>query len=884
MSNVITAFHDKLQDKSQLYDNHAVIIDSQYEPFLITQFDLFFLSLQELTERLKSYKAMIAFRKIKRVVSTSLLIAAIPLSIIYVMQTLALSSTTLPHSLLVLIKEIIFLAALALLILWHEVATNFDAHKLLVTYPKIDDFLKSSLENQGVQFQQYLIQQPLDYFHPVTFDLIVNALTTTKQGTILDTAKLLKTILSHEHVIRVLTRLDIPEAQKRLSAVQLTPESAPQYDYTAVQSFVLYATEQAILTKSKRVYPEHLLLALFAIFPVLKEVLQEQKVDFMTFVKTIEWYIINEQYQARTNAFDISQPYYAKGGVADGWVKGYTFYLDKISTNVLEQVNNRGGIYGVGHTKEINNLIGILQKEYDANAVLVGDPGVGKSSIIYGLAQRILEGDIPPALKNLTIKTVDINKFLSLASAGQGGLPELVQKLSEELRKQVGTILYFDDLEVLLSTGVGEGTAISYLMPLLLESPVPIVGTMTFAQYTKLKERYPTLIDAFKEVRVDQVTEEDTFTILTTKIDQLEKMHKISISIPALKEVITLTATYQPNKRFPKKAVELLEQAAAQAANTKERKLTRELVTQVIQTLSDIPVAQASPEEAEKLLTLEKRIHQKYVNQHDAVLAIVDSLQRAKNNIRNTGHPFGVFLFLGPSGVGKTELAKITAKEYFGSDFSPIRIDLSQYKRDDDIPTIINQLKKVTVRPYTLLLLDEFEKTTPAIHDIFMRLFDEGIVVTPEDETLYFNNAIIIATSNIGSDLLLKTPPDKFEEAKLQVLDLLPTYLKVELINRFDKVVVFGALSLEHLQQIAVLMVNELVNKLAEQGIRSTYTNKTIAYIVSHGYSPGMGARPLRRVLQDSLETALAKNILQSQQATGKNPQDIDFDTLIPSN
>ena len=171
-----------------------------------------------------------------------------------------------------------------------------------------------------------------------------------------------------------------------------------------------------------------------------------------------------------------------------------------------------------------------------------------------------------------------------------------------------------------------------------------------------------------------------------------------------------------------------------------------------MQTLADIPIAQSSPEEAEKLLTLEKRIHQKYVNQHDAVLAIVDSLQRAKTNIRNTGHPFGVFLFLGPSGVGKTELAKITAKEYFGSEFSLIRIDLSQYKRDEDIATIISQLKKVTLRPFTLLLLDEFEKTTSSIHDIFMRLFDEGIVVTPQDETLYFNNSIIIATSNIGSD------------------------------------------------------------------------------------------------------------------------------------
>jgi len=883
MINVLTAFHDKVQDKTQLYDNYAIIVDPQYEPFLITQFDLFFLSLQDLTELLRTFRANFVFNKLKRSLATALLILALPFAALYILSTTTFITLAIPAIFLVLIKEEIFLAAFALLILWHDLATNFDARKLLVTYPTLDDFLKNSIENQGVQFQNFTIQQPLDYFHPVTFELLVNSLSASKNSTVLNTSNLLKTVLGHEHIQRVLKRLEIPDIENLLNSASLTTETAPIYDYTALQSLILYSLEQAIETKSRRVYPEHVLLALFSIFPVLKDVLQEHKVDFLTFEKTIEWYIIADQYRARTSILDLSQIYHNKGGVADGWVKGFTFFLDKISTNVLDQVTAIGGIYGIGHTKEINNLIGILQKQTDANAILVGDPGVGKSSVIYGLAQRIIEGDIPPALKNLSIKAVDINKFLSLASAGRGGIPELVEKLSAELRKQVGTILYFDDLEVLLSTGSGEGTAMSYLLPLLLQSPVPIVGTMTFAQYSTLKDKYPTVIDAFKEVRVDPLSQEDTFTILTTKIDKLEQMHRITISLPALKDILVLTATYQPNKRFPKKAVELLEQAAVQASTTKDKQLTRELVAQVIQTLADIPVAQSSPEEAEKLLTLEKRIHQKYVNQHDAVLAVVDSLQRAKTSVRNTSHPFGVYLFLGPSGVGKTELAKITAKEYFGSDFSMIRIDMSQYKQDSDIPTIMSQLSKVALRPYTLLLLDEFEKTTTTIHDIFMRLFDEGIVVTPKDETLYFNNSIIIATSNIGSNLLLKAPPEKFEETKLQILDMLPQYLKVELINRFDKVIVFGALSLEHLQQIAVLMVNDLVQKLSEQGIRSTYTDKTINYLVAHGYVPGMGARPLRRTLQDSLETALAKFILKSQQEAGANPKDVNFDELLPS-
>lgn len=881
MSNVFTAFHDKNKDKTSLYDNHAVIVDQQFEPFLVTQFDLFFVSLPELTTRIQQHQSIQKFNSHKRITASTLLILAVPLALLYILHFFSLLPLELPALALVLIKQEIFLAALALLILWHDLATNYDAPKQLPYYPELDDYLKATIEQQGVQFQHYLIQNPLDYFHPTTFDFLVAGIVRTNNGSYLDSSRLLKGVLRHAHIQNILKKLEIPALTDRL-ATALTQEASPTYHYTALQSFILYAMEQAIVTRSRKVYPEHVLLALFSVFPILQQVLLEYRVDFLTFTKTVEHYLIEEQYQARVNAFDISIPYYRKGGVADGWVKGFTFYLDKISFNVLEQITQRGGLYGIGHTKEINTLLGILQKEYNANTILVGDPGVGKSSVIYGLAQRILDGDVPPNLKNISIKSIDLNKFLSLAQSGAGGLPELVAKLSDELRKQVGTILYFDDLEVLLSTGTGEGTAMSYLMPLLTESPVPIIGTMTFAQYTRLKQNFPTVIDAFKEVRVDQVSQEDTLTILMSKISQLERYHRITISIPALRDIITLTATYLPNKRFPKKAVELLEQAAAVAANTKEKVLSRDLVSQTIQSLADIPIAQASPEEAEKLLTLEKRIHQTYINQHDAVLAIVDALQRAKTNVRDTSKPFGVFLFLGPSGVGKTELAKITAQEYFGAEYALIRVDLSQYKLDSDINTIISLLKKVTLRPYCLLLLDEFEKTTTVIQDMFMRLFDEGIVITPEDETLYFNNSIIIATSNIGSNLLVTATPEQFTEARQGVLDLLHQSIKIELLNRFDKIIVFSALSLDHLQQITVLMLNQLVEKLQEQGIKAQYSDRTIAYIVSRGYSPGMGARPLRRVIQDTLESALAKSILQSQQQTGRNPSSVHFDELLP--
>jgi len=882
MSNILTLFQDKSKGDSHLYDNHALIVDNQYEPYLLTAFDLYFISIPEISTFFSKYRSRLKFNGRKRSLSLFLLILALPLAVLYVVAALEMLPFEIQEYLLIAMKEEIFLAAFALLVLWHDLATNYDSQSELPRYPEIDDFTVNSIEKNGVPFHKYSIRKPLDYFHPSTLKLLSSAVIKEKNGYFVKSKLLLLTLLSNKHIKDVFARLEINNLKELLSEVSLTDKGTPQYPFTVLQSFVLYSMEQAILTKSKKVYPEHIFLMLFEAFPLLKDVLQKHKIDFLTLKKAIEWYILSEQYAARTNALNINIPYYPNGGVADGWIKGYTYILDRISHDTLDIIKKRGGIYGLGHAKEINTLISILQRELSANALLVGDPGVGKSSIILGLSQQLLEGRVPPQLKGLEIKSIDINKLLALASTQKGGLPDLIQKLSNELRKQVATVLYFDNLEILLSTGTGEGTAISYLMPLLLDSPIPIVGTMTFAQYSKLQHTFPTLIDAFSQIRVDSLNKEDTFTILTSKIEKLENLHKISITFPALRDILTLTETYQPNKKFPKKAVELLEQAAVQASNTKERRLTRTLVSQVTETLTDIPSIYTSPEEAEKLLTLEKRIHERYVNQNDAVITIVDALKRAKTNIRDTTKPFGVFLFLGPSGVGKTELAKITAEEYFGGEFSLIRIDLSQIKNTTDIPTVINKLKKVAIRPYTLLLLDEFEKTTSEIHDIFMRLFDEGIVVTPEDETLYFNNTIIIATSNIGSNLLLNSAPEEFDENRQKILNLLPEYLKVELINRFDKVVVFNSLSFEHLQEITILMLDKLVNSLTNQGITAIYSQGTVAYITALGHQPGMGARPLKRAIQDTIENKLSQYILETQQQTGENPTEVNFDLFIP--
>lgn len=875
---VVTVHKDKISNRLEVYDNYAVILDSGIEPFLLTQYDIFMANPEEIYEEVRKHKANETFKRIKRFLALGIITFAIPLGILYILSVLRIIEE-IPPFVVVFLKEFIFIAALAILILWHDLSTNFDTPKDLPRYPDLDDFIVQTAEENTIHFSSFKIKNPIEYLHPVTKKILYDSVRNTANNDLFDTERLLRFIVRSENVQKVLKRLEIDDAGEALMNVKITNTSAPTFPFNALQSFILYATEQAIITKSFKVYPEHLLLALFNMFPVLKDVLKQYQVAPITFEKTIEWYIIEEQFRSRTNLFDMNHPYYAKGGVADSWVKGFTFYLDKFATNITNTISERGGLYGIGHTKEINYLMSILQKQYDANTILVGDPGVGKSSVIWGLAQRIIEGNIPSSLRGITIKSVDINRFLTVAQQ-LGGLPNLIQELSRELKNQVGTILYFDELEVLLNTGSAQGSTISYLLPLLIQSPVPIVGTMTYAQFNEFEKNYPTVLQSFSVVRVDEVSTEDTYSILATKIRDLENKYKIFISFPALNEIIKLSEIYMPNKRFPKKAVEILDAAVITASQSKEKKLTRDIVKHTIAEITKINSVTSSTSQAQHLLDLADRIHQKYINQEEAVTAIVDSLQRSQTMLRNTSRSIGVFLFLGPSGVGKTELAKITAEEYFGSEYSVIRVDLSQFKNANDMSAIVRQLEKVTLRPYSLVLLDELEKAPQNVLDMFLRLFDEGIMISEKNENLYFNNTIIICTSNIGSDILLQADPEQYDETSQIVLGLLPQYFRPEFVNRFDKTIIFKPLSKEHLQQICYLNLETLRRKLSEQGIQSTYSEYTINTLVDISYDPGMGARPLKRAIQDLLEANVARYMLEAQ-SQGNTPDHIDFDQII---
>jgi ATP-dependent Clp protease ATP-binding subunit ClpA len=879
MSNVFVAYHDKMSDQSTLYDNHAVIVDAQYEPFLITRFDLYFLSLQELTTTLKTYKARTSFKKKKRGIAAFFLALALPFALFYFLLTLGIINYEVPPILLILIKQEIFFAAFSLLVLWHDVATSYDAAKSLPKYPELDDILRESIEQQGVQFQQYLIQSPLEYFHPITIDLLISALKITNHNSFLDTATLLSAAIKNENVKHVLEKLEITNVDELIKRLPLDKESTPIYPYVALQSIVLYATEQAILSNSNKVLPEHVLLALFSVFPVLDEVLQQFDIQLSTFTKTIAWYTLNEQRETNLAPFNLQQTYYKKGGIADNWVHGETYYLDILSTDIVRDLSREESLIGIGHTKEVNTVIGILQKEYNANIFFVGEKGVGKSNVIYTLAQRILDGDVPAALKGIKIKSMNIAKLVALATGGRVGIAAMTEKLATELRRQANTLLYFDDLEQLLTTGIGESTVIAYILPILLQSNIPIIGTTTYEQYIAIKEKTPQLLEYFKEVPVDEPSPEDTFMVLMTRVAKIEKRHQISISIPALQDIITLTGMYMPREKYPKKAVDLLEQAAITAAQS-TKQVTRELIKNITQSLVSAPISNTTTQEVESLLTLEKRIHQRYINQRDAVLAIVDALQRSKTMTKSEATPLSTLLFIGPSGVGKTELAKIAAEEFFAEEFSLVRIDLAAYANSPDVEHFINQLHKVSLKSHALLMLDEIDKTPPEFVATIQTILETGALAISNEAVIYFNHCVIVATSNFGSEKLLITPPDEFESARLALQEALPTVIDTNILAQFNKIVVFEPLTLEHLQQITFMYLSQLSMKLSQQNIQLQYTNKSIAFIVAQSFVPQKGARPIVHYIQKTIEPEIVRQILESQKTTGRNPNSINIDSF----
>ncbi len=594
----------------------------------------------------------------------------------------------------------------------------------------------------------------------------------------------------------------------------------------------------------------------------------------------------------------------------------------------------------IGREKELQRVIEILSRKTKNNPVLVGDPGVGKTAIVEGLAQKIVKGEVPEELKGKRVLMLDMGRLLA-GSKFRGEFEERLKAVIDEIKKLGDkVILFIDELHTIVGAGAAEGAmdAANLLKPALARGELRAIGATTVEEYRKYIEKDKALARRFQPVYVGEPSVEETIEILKGLRPVYEDHHKVKITDEAIEAAAKLSARYITDRFLPDKAIDLIDEAASktrlsgqlkdprvaemekkmkeleeeiddltikgqykEAAEKKQELIklrkdyeavVKELgvkndntvdedaIAKVVESWTGIPASKMVQSEREKLLKLEELIHQRIVDQEEAVKVIADVVRKARAGIKDPKRPIGTFLFLGPTGVGKTELAKALAEVLFGSEDAMIRIDMSEYMEKHSVSRLIGappgyvgyeeggQLTEaVRRRPYSVVLLDEIEKAHPEVFNVLLQVFDDGRLTDGKGNTVDFRNTIIIMTSNIASDTILRNLErgKDFEEIEQLVREELKRYFRPEFINRIDSVVIFKPLKKEHVKQIVDLMIKKLEKRLKDKNLKLQISDSAKEYLANKGYDPAFGARPLRRVIEREVETPLAMKLISGE-------------------
>jgi ATP-dependent Clp protease ATP-binding subunit ClpC len=642
------------------------------------------------------------------------------------------------------------------------------------------------------------------------------------------------------------------------------------------------------------------------------------------------------------------------GGGAPGEKTKTSKLLDQFGRNLTKQAAEGKSDPVVGRQTEIERLMQILSRRTKNNPVLIGEPGVGKTAVVEGLAARIAANQVPELLKGKQIYTLDLAALVA-GSKYRGEFEERLKKVMKEIMQRGDIVLFIDELHNLVGAGAAEGAidAASILKPALARGELQTIGATTLDEYRKYLERDAALERRFQQIRVDEPSVDDTVEILRGLRDRYEAHHRCKISDPALSAAAILADRYIQDRHLPDKAIDLIDEAAsrmriknmtappryreledeiekvrkdkeeaiesqefekAASLRDKERKLTqkkRELeeswqadesaeqpeigedeIADIVSMWTGIPVFKLTEAESQKLIRMEDELHKRVVGQEEAIVAVSKSIRRARAGIKDPKRPTGSFIFLGPSGVGKTELARTLAEFLFGDEDAMIQVDMSEYMEKHSVSRLVGSppgyigydeggqlTEAVRRKPYSVVLLDEVEKAHPDVFNILLQILEDGKLTDAQGRKVDFRNTIVIMTSNIGASTISKNQTLGFavgddsglsyDEMKDRITGELKKVFRPELLNRIDEVIVFHKLTKDQIKTIVELMMRRLREQMGEHAADVELTEGAKELLVDKGYDPTMGARPLRRAIQRYIEDPLADFVLGAEVTAG---------------
>ena len=610
----------------------------------------------------------------------------------------------------------------------------------------------------------------------------------------------------------------------------------------------------------------------------------------------------------------------------------------------------------IGRKNEIQRVIQILSRRKKNNPCLIGEPGVGKTAVVEGLAEKIVAGDVPELLKNKRVVSVDIASMIAGAKY-RGDFEERIKKALKEVKKAGDVILFIDEIHTIVGAGSAEGAvdAANILKPLLARGEIQLIGATTLKEYRKYIEKDAALERRFSPVTVNEPTEDETVQILYGLRDKYEAHHNVKITDEAINAAVELSSRYINDRYLPDKAIDLIDEAASKVRmssytepdsfkdmkdeiekldkekeeairvqdfekaakirdkeNAKKKELEdskknwetkkskevptlkEEDIANVISSWTGIPVTKVSESENEKLKNLEENLHKRVIGQDEAVSAVAKAIKRSRMGLKDPNKPIGSFLFLGPTGVGKTELSKALAENLFGSEDALIRIDMSEYMEPHSVAKLIGSppgyvgydeagqlTEKVRRKPYSVILFDEIEKAHPDVMNMLLQVLDDGRLTDSQGRTVNFKNTVIIMTSNVGAKLITdkktlgftesKSGDDKeseekeYKDIKKEVMAELKKEFKPEFLNRIDEIIVFHKLEDSQIRKIVDILINNVGKLLKEQGIKLTVDEKAKDLVAKKGTDKTYGARPLKRAIQTMIEDKIAEAMLDGK-------------------